>query len=187
MFALFAAGRGKEGIAMGRRHASRYMQRQMPKMHLEDSLQRFDELVNVFQTMPGQGEDMMAKRLSKLSVKLLRTCAQINKGLELHEKHIVVIRLLEFCEMPDPETGQVFLRTVVDTFNMEDDTYQAMQLLVNRVEDPDDSASGTFVLTQEALEGRFGGMVAGSHGSAELVSLRAASTKNCASTTSPSR
>ena len=80
LFALFAAGRGKEGIAMGRRHASRYMQRQMPKMHLEDSLQRFDELVNVFQTMPGQGEDMMAKRLSKLSVKLLRTCAQINKG-----------------------------------------------------------------------------------------------------------
>ena len=142
LFALFAAGRGKEGIAMGRRHASRYMQRQMPKMHLEDSLQRFDELVNVFQTMPGQGEDMMAKRLSKLSVKLLRTCAQINKGLELHEKHIVVIRLLEFLrELPDPETGQVFLRTVVDTFNMEDDTYQAMQLLVNRVEDLDDSAS----------------------------------------------
>ena len=96
LFALFAAGRGKEGIAMGRRHASRYMQRQMPKMHLEDSLQRFDELVNVFQAMPGQGEDMAAKRLSKLSVKLLRTCAQINKGLELHEKHIVVIRLLEF-------------------------------------------------------------------------------------------
>ena len=63
LFALFAAGRGKEGIAMGRRHASRYMQRQMPKMHLEDSLQRFDELVNVFQAMPGQGEDMMAKRL----------------------------------------------------------------------------------------------------------------------------
>ena len=164
LFALFAAGRGKEGIAMGRRHASRYMQRQMPKMHLEDSLQRFDELVNVFQTMPGQGEDMMAKRLSKLSVKLLRTCAQINKGLELHEKHIVVIRLLEFLrELPDPETGQVFLRTVVDTFNMEDDTYQAMQLLVNQVEDLDDSASGTFVLTQEALEGRFGGMVAGLH------------------------
>ena len=164
LFALFAAGRGKEGIAMGRRHASRHMQRQMPKMHLEDSLQRFDELVNVFQTMPGQGEDMMAKRLSKLSVKLLRTCAQINKGLELHEKHIVVIRLLEFLrELPDPETGQAFLRTVVDTFNMEDDTYQAMQLLVNRVDDLDDSASGTFILTQEALEGRFGGMVAGLH------------------------
>ena len=25
LFALFAAGRGKKGIAMGRRHASRYM------------------------------------------------------------------------------------------------------------------------------------------------------------------
>ena len=142
---------------------------------MEDSLQRFDELVNVFQTMPGQGEDMMAKRLSKLSVKLLRTCAQINKGLELHEKHIVVIRLLEFLrELPDPETGQVFLRTVVDTFNMEDDTYQAMQLLVNHVEDLDDSSAGTFVLTHEALEGRFGGMVAGLHMEAQnLFLLRA--------------
>ena len=164
LFALFAAGRGKEGIAMGRRHASRYMQRQMPKMHLEDSLQRFDELVNVFQAMPGQGEDMAAKRLSKLSVKLLRTCAQINKGLELHEKHIVVIRLLEFLrELPDPEMGQVFLRTVVDTFNMEDDTYQAMQTLVNEVGSLDGDAAGMFALSEEVLEGRFGGMVAGLH------------------------
>ena len=164
LFALFAAGRGNEGIAMGRRHAARYMQRQMPKMHLEDSLKRFDELVNVFQTMPGQGEDMMAKRLSKLSVKLLRTCAQINKGLELHEKHIVVIRLLEFLrELPDPEMGRVFLRTVVDTFNMEDDTYQAMQRLVNEVNDIDGTAAGVFVLSHETLQGRFGGMVAGLH------------------------
>lgn len=164
LFALFAAGRGNEGIAMGRRHAARYMQRQMPKMHLEDSLKRFDELVNVFQTMPGQGEDMMAKRLSKLSVKLLRTCAQINKGLELHEKHIVVIRLLEFLrELPDPEMGKVFLHTVVDTFNMEDDNYQAMQRLVNEVNDIDGTAAGVFVLSHETLQGRFGGRVAGLH------------------------
>ena len=164
LFALFAAGRGKEGIAMGRRHASRYMQRQMPKMHLEESLQRFDELVSVFQTMPGQGEDMVAKRLSKLSVKLLRTCAQINKGLELHEKHIVVIRLLEFLrELPDPETEQVFLRTVVDTFNMDAETYEAMRLLVNRVEDIDGQTPGMFVLSQEVLKDRFGGRVAGLH------------------------
>ena len=46
---------------------------------------------------------------------------------------------------------------------MEDDTYQAMQLLVNQVEDLDDSSSGTFVLSQKALDGRFGGMVAGLH------------------------
>ena len=164
LFALFAAGRGKEGVAMGRRHASRYMQRQMPKMHLEDSLRRFDELVNVYQDMPGQGEDMAAKRLSKLSVKLLRTCSQINKGLELHEKHIVVIRLLEFLrELPDPEMGQVFLRTVVDTFNMEDDTYQAMQMLVNKVETLDGDTAGMFALSEETLDGRFGGMVAGLH------------------------
>ena len=34
---------------------------------------------------------------------------------------------------------------------MEDDTYQAMQVLVNRVEDLDDSSSGTFVLSQKRL------------------------------------
>ena len=63
---------------------------------------RFDELVDQFQRMPGVGEELKAKRLSKLSVKLLRTCTQINKGLEWHEKHVVVVRLMEFLGAGSP-------------------------------------------------------------------------------------
>ena len=46
LFALFAAGRGKEGISMGRSHAAQYMRSQLPKKFLEESLDRYDELVD---------------------------------------------------------------------------------------------------------------------------------------------
>jgi hypothetical protein len=110
LFALFAAGRTPEGVALGRSHAARYMRNQLPKKWVDESLLRFDELVEQFQRLPATGKEMQAKRLSKLSVKLLRTCNQINKGLERHEKHVVVVRLLEYLkEVPDVETGRVLL------------------------------------------------------------------------------
>ena len=70
LFALFAAGRGKEGISLGRAHAARYMRNHLPKTLVDASLERFDELVDQFQRMPDRGEEMVAKRLAKLSVKL---------------------------------------------------------------------------------------------------------------------
>lgn len=75
LFALFAAGRGEEGVALGRDHAARYMRNQLPKPLVDDSLLRFDMLVEQFQKLPSQGADVHAKRLAKLSVKLLRTCS----------------------------------------------------------------------------------------------------------------
>ena len=108
------------------------MRNQLPKRWADESLERFDELVEQFQKMPGVGEEMQAKRLAKLSVKLLRTCSQINKGLEWHEKHVVVIRLLEYLhEVPDHNTGMLFLKTVSESFNIEADHLAAMQSMVS--------------------------------------------------------
>ena len=131
LFALFSAGRGKEGIALGRAHAARYMRNQLPKNLVDDSLVRFDELVDQFQRLPGQGKEMKAKRLAKLSVKLLRTCSQINKGLEWHEKHVVVVRLLEYLnEFQDAETERLFLKTVADSFSIPESRVDALLNMV---------------------------------------------------------
>jgi len=165
LFALFAAGRGKEGIALGRSHAARYMQNQLPKRWADESLDRFDELVEQFQKMPGVGEDMQAKRLAKLSVKLLRTCSQINKGLEWHEKHVVVIRLLEYLhDVPDHNTGKLFLKTLSESFNIEADHLAAMHSMVS---DPISQSRGDFEqlfeLDESFLGKRFGGRIIGIH------------------------
>ena len=48
LFALFAAGRTPEGVALGRSHAARYMRNQLPKKWVDESLLRFDELVEQF-------------------------------------------------------------------------------------------------------------------------------------------
>ena len=165
LFALFAAGRGEEGIALGRTHATRYMRNQLPKKWADESLERFDELVDQFQRMPARGEDMHAKRLAKLSVKLLRTCSQINKGLEWHEKHVVVVRLLEYLhQVPDLETGRLFLKTVSESFNIDVDTLSAMQsMVVEPVEKSRSSVSGLFEMDDVFLGRRFGGRLIGLH------------------------
>lgn len=165
LFALFAAGRGKEGIALGRTHAMRYMRNQLPKSWAEESLERFDELVNQFQRMPHGGEDMQAKRLSKLSVKLLRTCSQINKGLEWHEKHVVVIRLLEYLhQVPDHETGRLFLKTVSESFSIEPSSLAAMTSMVSEpVSVSRTHVDGLFEVDSIFLGRRFGGKLIGLH------------------------
>lgn len=165
LFALFAAGRGKEGIALGRSHAARYMRNQLPKALVDDSLARFDELVDQFQRMPGQGEEMKAKRLAKLSVKLLRTCSQINKGLEWHEKHVVVVRLLEYLnEVPDGETGRLFLKTVSDSFSIPQDRLEALRNMVEAsITQPRLNVQELFELGGAFLGKRFNGRLIGLH------------------------
>ena len=165
LFALFSAGRGKEGIALGRAHAAKYMRNQLPKNLVDDSLVRFDELVDQFQRLPGQGKEMKAKRLAKLSVKLLRTCSQINKGLEWHEKHVVVVRLLEYLnEFQDAETERLFLKTVADSFSIPESRVDA---LLNMVEVPIDQSRlaipEIFELNSGFLGRRFSGRLIGLH------------------------
>ena len=176
LFALFAAGRGKEGIALGRAHAARYMRNQLPKAWADQSLERFDELVDQFQRMPGNGEEMRAKRLAKLSVKLLRTCSQINKGLEWHEKHVVVVRLLEYLhEVPDHETGKLFLKTVSESFSIEETRLLALQSMVDQPVLGDHDETELFELNASFLGRRFGGNMVGLHlEEGNLFLLRAA-------------
>ena len=165
LFALFAAGRGEEGIALGRTHATRYMRNQLPKKWADESLERFDELVDQFQRMPARGEDMHAKRLAKLSVKLLRTCSQINKGLEWHEKHVVVVRLMEYLhDVPDMETGRLFLKTVTESFSIDPTTRDAMHSMVaDPVHQTRNGVDGLFEMDADFLGRRFSGRLVGLH------------------------
>ena len=166
LFALFAAGHDKKGVELGRSHAARYMRAQLPKAWAEESLMRFDELVDQFQRLSGSGEELRAKRLSKLSVKLLRTCTQINKGLEWHEKHVVVLRLMEFLgQVPDEEkVGQTFMATVCESFAMTQARMDALQALVsNEGANSEQVGNDIFELDGDFLGGRFGGSVKGLH------------------------
>ena len=140
------------------------MRNQLPKAWADQSLERFDELVDQFQRMPGHGEEMRAKRLAKLSVKLLRTCSQINKGLEWHEKHVVVVRLLEYLhEVPDHETGKLFLKTVSESFSIEETRLLALQSMVDQPVLGDHNETELFELNASFLGRRFGGKMVGLH------------------------
>ena len=166
LFALFAAGHDRKGVELGRSHAARYMRVQLPKARADESLMRFDELVDQFQRISGSGDELKAKRLASLSVKLLRTCTQINKGLEWHEKHVVVVRLMEFLEQvqDDEGTGGIFLNTVCESFAMSMPRAQALQTLVSSQSSEVSSDMGDlFKLDSTFLGIRFGGVITGLH------------------------
>ncbi len=118
LFALFAAGRSGRDAMLGRQSASRYLRGRLTLQLGEHYLRQYDqELAQlngkpatkgmVLPTAPvlpsNDAQEREAKILAKRSVKLLRTCAEINKELALRDRMMVFIRLAEFAR----DTGTI--------------------------------------------------------------------------------
>lgn len=73
------------------------------------------------------------KRTSLQSVKVLRICEQINKELTQRQKFIVLIRIFEFifADNLQSERENDFVRTVADSFHIEDDEFKLIENFVN--------------------------------------------------------
>jgi len=86
LFALFASGRTEKEELIGRQTASRYLRGRLSKKVVDHYLGRYDDHLNTFQLKNNSGELPEAKRLARLSTKLLRTCENINKELAHRDK-----------------------------------------------------------------------------------------------------
>ncbi|MGY8902295.1 MAG: hypothetical protein ACKVI1_06855, partial [Flavobacteriales bacterium] len=91
LFALFASGRTEKEELIGRQTASRYLRGRLSKKVVDHYLGRYDEHLNTFQLKNNSGKLPEAKRLARLSTKLLRTCENINKELAHRDKCIVYL------------------------------------------------------------------------------------------------
>lgn len=151
LFALFAAGGSARHAMYGRQAASRYLKGRLSAALSEHYLQRYDaELARLevrsvkhrewakeamplsSGSVPWQDEDhRSAKQLARLSAKLMRACAQINKELELRERFVVYLRLAEFGR--DTQTGEgaeSFLTNAAQALHLPGADVEAVSALV---------------------------------------------------------
>lgn len=151
LFALFAAGGSPRHAMYGRQAASRYLKGRLNAALSEHYLQLYDvelarlemrtkrsrELAMVAMPMSAgslewdSSDAAHAKQLARLSAKLMRACAQMNKELALRERYVVYLRLAEFGR--DTATGdgaESFLTNAAQALHLPESDVEAMRALV---------------------------------------------------------
>ncbi len=105
------------------------------KQHLNQELSKeylivFDEFYQKNQKRNKTGK--RKKYISSSSVKVLTICTMINRELNLKQRIIVLIRLLEFIRAGGEATEQEieFVDTVADTFNIKKEEYNNLKAFV---------------------------------------------------------
>ena len=99
LFALFAAGRTPREAMYGRQAAERYLAGRLSYEYTQAYLKQYDaEIARMNKRMPhSDDERLLAKRRSKLSVRLLVLCQQIIAELDAKDRLIVFARLAEMA------------------------------------------------------------------------------------------
>ena len=100
LFALLASGRSARDAMLGRQVASRYLLGRLSRTVAEEYLKRYDEALDKFnRKMPTASDPvLLAKRKSKLSVKLLVLCNKVKGELTVKDRLVVFIRLAELAK-----------------------------------------------------------------------------------------
>ena len=133
LFALFAAGRSSREAMLGRQAASRYLTGRLSWDLSEQYLKRYDQILSELnqRLKPSADEDVLAKRKSKLSVRLLRVCNQIKMEMELRDRLVVFVRLAEFAKSTGTiDDADSFLQTVGETLHLKEEDVEELKRLV---------------------------------------------------------
>lgn len=115
-------------------------------------LNRFNEFLQGISGKQAQGKE--GKRLSVNSVKVLKICTQINSELDQKQKHIVLIRLVEFVNSFGTPAGLQeleFVDTVGSVFNVSASDIDRFKRFCNATSHRDLPNSSNFVLVQNQL------------------------------------
>ncbi len=128
---LFAILANAERFSVeGRKIVESFLNQQISRSYVEKYLALFDTYLETLRGKASEGK--VKKRLSVNSVKVLRICTDINKELDTRQKHIVLIRLIEFVyasENDIDEQEKEFLNTVAEVFHITPDDLQLCMLL----------------------------------------------------------
>ena len=129
---LFAILANAEKFTLeGRKIVEAFLQQQLSHAHIQTYLAIFDEYLEMLQGKAVEGK--VKKRVSVNSVKILRICTDINRELDTKQKHIVLIRLIEFVYSSSDamnELEEEFLTTVAEVFHIEKDDFKLCVSLV---------------------------------------------------------
>ncbi len=101
LFAVFAAGRSSREAMLGRQAADRYLSGRLSFELTKTYLKHYDTaLAELNKRAPDTNDErMLAKRKSKLSVRLLFLCDQIQGELEVTDRLIMFARSIRISQI----------------------------------------------------------------------------------------
>ncbi len=134
LFAIIAdveIGENGEINNPGRDIVASYLKQQLNQELVDEYLKLFDEYIAQHHSKKGK------KRLAANSVKVLAICSQVNDELRQEQKMLVLLKLFEFINYDGEATSDEleFVKTVADTFNINEYEYENCKALV--LEKPD--------------------------------------------------
>lgn len=126
LFAIIAGPRTNN--RNGRNIVESFLKQQLNEDLVEEYLKLFDGFHALYQKKQSQ-TGKRAKNLSLSSVKVLKICTQINEELDLRQKVVVLIRLIEFIKSDVEISGQEleFVYTVADIFHYPNADYEILK------------------------------------------------------------
>ncbi|HRE23515.1 MAG TPA: ATP-binding cassette domain-containing protein [Bacteroidia bacterium] len=135
---LFAILANAEKFSLeGRSIVESFLRQQISRAYVLKYLELFDAYLENIRGKATEGK--LKKRLSVNSVKVLRICTDINAELDTRQKHIVLMRLIEFVYTSEKiidSQEREFLYTVAEVFHISpDDVQLCMELACNNTED----------------------------------------------------
>lgn len=129
---LFAIIAGPSSSNRSRRNVvDIFLKQQLNEDLVDEYLKLFDGFYVLYQKKQSQ-EGKRKKSLSLSSVKVLKICTQINEELDLRQKVVVLIRLLEFIKSDTDISEQEleFVYTVADIFHYSNQDYEILKQFV---------------------------------------------------------
>jgi len=133
LFAVFAAGRSSREAMSGRQAAQRYLSGRLSYELTEQYLKHYDAALNDLNQGNAQETDQikLAKRKSKLSVRLLKLAKQIQSELEVSDRLIMLTRLTELANSTGTiDDADSFLNTVAEALNVDPSDATAIKIMV---------------------------------------------------------
>ena len=112
----------------GRQIVEAFLRQQLRESAVGEYLELFDGFYAHYQRKQSEN-DKKEKNLALNSVKVLKICTQINEELDIRQKMIVLVRLLEFIKAGTDVTEQEmeFVQTVSESFFFSSDNYNALK------------------------------------------------------------
>ncbi len=112
----------------GRQIIETFLHQQLRESSVEEYLELFDGFYAHYQRKQSE-EDKKEKKLALNSVKVLKICTQINEDLDIRQKMVVMIRLLEFIKSGTEVSEQEleFVQTVSESFFFSADNFNLLK------------------------------------------------------------
>jgi ABC transport system ATP-binding/permease protein len=136
LFAILASINKDFAVVLSRNFVYSYLKTQFHQKIVDKSLVVFDKEISKLTVLDGKKE---SKRTSSLSVKILSICRDINQGLHIRGKYLIVVNLIQFAKYFEDtsdysedfrQTVSDMVKTIAEDLLINEDEYNNCRIFI---------------------------------------------------------